>query len=85
MTSFANSLSSCAFMYDIIVLTSKIMYYKKKINVFDKYVFNFTHTEKYVYFISGFRERSGSEVECLTRDRGVAGFELHQRHCVLVH
>ena len=29
------------------------------------------------------RERSGSEVECLTRDRGAAGFEPHRRHCVV--
>ena len=30
------------------------------------------------------RERSGSVVECLTRDREVAGFEPHRRHCVVV-
>ena len=29
-------------------------------------------------------ERSGSVVECLTRDREAAGFEPHQRHCVVV-
>ena len=28
-------------------------------------------------------ERSGSVVECLTRDRGAAGFEPHRRHCVV--
>ena len=30
------------------------------------------------------RELSGSVVECLTRDRRAAGFEPHQRHCVVV-
>ena len=30
------------------------------------------------------RERSGSVVECLTRDRRAAGLEPHQRHCVVV-
>ena len=29
------------------------------------------------------RERSGSVVECLTRDRGAHGFEPHRRHCVV--
>ena len=29
-------------------------------------------------------ERSGSVVECLTRDRGGRGFEPHRRHCVVV-
>ena len=28
-------------------------------------------------------ERGGSVVECLTRDRWVAGFEPHRRHCVV--
>ena len=28
-------------------------------------------------------ERSGSVVECLTRDQGVVGFEPHRRHCVV--
>ena len=28
--------------------------------------------------------RSGSVVECLTRDRGTAGFEPHRRHCDVV-
>ena len=28
-------------------------------------------------------ERSGSVVECLTRDRRAAGLEPHQRHCVV--
>ena len=31
-----------------------------------------------------FWERSGSVVECLTRDKGAAGFEPHRRHCVVV-
>ena len=30
------------------------------------------------------RERSGSVVECLTRDRRVAGSSLTRRHCVVV-
>ena len=29
------------------------------------------------------RESSGSEVECLTRDRGAAGFKPRQRHSVV--
>ena len=29
------------------------------------------------------RERSGSEVECLTRDRGTGGFEPRRRHSVV--
>ena len=29
------------------------------------------------------RERSGSVVECLTRDRGAAGSKSHRRHCVV--
>ena len=29
-------------------------------------------------------ERSGSMVECLTRDREAAGFEPHRRHCIVV-
>ena len=28
-------------------------------------------------------ERSGSVVECLTRDRGASGFVPHRRHCVV--
>ena len=28
-------------------------------------------------------ERSGSVVECLTRDREARGFEPHRRHCVM--
>ena len=30
------------------------------------------------------RERSGSVVECLTRDRGGAGSSLTRRHCIVV-
>ena len=36
-----------------------------------------------VNWIDSMRERSGSVVECLTRDRGGCGFEPHRRHCVV--
>ena len=39
-------------------------------------------TQNYKYKLNIFyRERSGSVVECLTRDRG---FKPHQRHCIVV-
>ena len=36
-----------------------------------------------IFCLCNFRERSGSVVECLTRDRGAEGSSLTRRNCVV--
>ena len=38
-----------------------------------------THTRTHTHT----RERSGSVVECFTRDRGGRGFDPHRHHCIV--
>ena len=50
---------------------------------YNEVCYNFGTAQYVVHFTKFIRERSGSVVECLTRDRGVSGFETHRRRCIV--